>query len=91
MGKLAGRYRINMKKGSTAFPEYDRSRREMMVTEGLLNLAKMKAASIIRERVHVVQDAFRAYAVSKYRVKPQQVKFDGRCIRRIQRASLSFE
>ena len=92
MVKVVGRYRINMKKGRKIFPEYDRSRPEMMVSDGLLNLAKMKAASIIRSNAYdEAQTAFRAYAVRKYHVKPQQVTFDKRCIRRIRRASLSFE
>lgn len=68
-------------------------RPEVIVTEGLLSLAKMKAASLVDEhRNAVAQAAFRSYAVRKYHVKPQQVTFDERSrrLRRIRNASLSY-
>ena len=88
----ASRFHISMKPADRAiFPQYDRTRQEMLVTEQLLSLAKMRATTIVRERQAVAQAHFTRYAVRAYRVKPQQVTFDRRCIQRIRKAALSFE
>ena len=84
----ASRFRIPRMRA--LFPEYDRAQPERLTTEGLLRLAKMKAVMIIKERAPVAEAAFRSYAARVYRVKPQQVTFDDRCVRRIRNACLSM-
>ena len=84
----AGRFKIERMRA--LFPSYDRSRPNLLPTEGLLRLAKMKAVVIMSERAEIAEGIFRAHAVRHYRVKPHQVTFDQRCLRRIRNARLSM-